>query len=81
MTTFWRPLYKYNTAANSSAAAFPYRVEVYQLWCRCDVCFRENASQAFHFFVRDDSEGQICQECFVRGGVAEDLAADGWQSA
>jgi hypothetical protein len=80
MTTFWRPLLGGQMPPRGHATYKFLGRGVYEMWCRCDLCFRSGPSTEYTFLERDESSGELCADCAANTVTIEELRSDGWRN-
>jgi hypothetical protein len=79
MTVFWRPLLLEKPQWDTRKRYKFLGHGAYEMWCRCDLCFRSGPSTGFVFLERNGATGEMCEDCAGNRLTMSELYADGWK--
>lgn len=78
MTTFWKPRGRGRIGTAIPSYHKILGGHLYELWFRCDLCFRSDPFPAAYTWRSGQDDSQLCGPCDLIARQEGDLARDGW---
>jgi hypothetical protein len=79
VSTFWKPRGRGRIGTAIPAYRKQLGHAVYELWFRCDLCFKSDPFPAAYTWRRGLDESQLCAACDTAAMQDDALRGEGWR--